>query len=68
MGESLLDKEVEIEVKTDREYGFTRARMVTTASVLTPARARFLLDAGLDLQVRVSIVIIHSHMNRSESI
>ena len=51
MGESLLVKEVEIEIKIDREYGFTRARMVTNAVVLTPVRARSLLDGGFDLLV-----------------
>ena len=51
MGESLLVKEVEIEIKIDREYGFTRARMVTNPIVLTPVRARSLLDTGLDLLV-----------------
>lgn len=51
MGEPLLDKEVEEKIQIAKKHGFKKARIVTNASALTPARARSLLDAGLDLLI-----------------
>ena len=64
-GEPLLDNLLEERIRMAREAGIPNIEIATNGTLLTPARAKKLIDAGLD---RIVIAIEDTDKNVHESI